>query len=276
MGACVYCGEPAGWFRSRHAACAEKHATAVHKIPGFFVQALASPLPATRFRELAEQIASSHYVDGREFRQLVIKGISDVIDAALADHMITPEEEQRIDELGKAFGLSGPDLGAAGHRLVKAAILRDLDDGRIPRRVNLKGDCPINLARGETIIWIFNGVSYQTMRSRTQYVGGSHGVSLRIMKGVYYRVGAHKGERVQTPYLSQEGQGNLAVTDRAIYFIAPTKVVKIAAAKIVSIKPYSDGIEIMRDAATAKPQFFLLDDAWFAANLISRLNRIGE
>ena len=33
---------------------------------------------------------------------------------------------------------------------------------------------------------------------------------------------------------------------------------------------------IMRDAATAKPQLFLFDDAWFATNLISRLNQIDE
>jgi len=31
----------------------------------------------------------------------------------------------------------------------------------------------------------------------------------------------------------------------------------------------------MRDA-TAKPQLFLFDDAWFATNLISRLNQIDE
>jgi hypothetical protein len=276
MGTCVYCGEPAGWFRSRHAACVEKHQIAAQKIPGFFVQCLTSNLPAARFRELAEEIARTHHVGKDEFRQLAVKGISDLIDAALADHMITVAEEQRIDELREEFGLSGAALGAVAHKLVKAEILRDLDYGRIPRRVNLEGECPINLQRGERIIWIFNGVSYQTVRSRTQYVGASHGVSLRIMKGVYYRVGAHKGERVQTPYLSEEGRGDLAVTDRAVYFLSPGKVVKIPATKIVSIKPYSDGIEIIRDAATAKPQFFLLDDAWFAANLISRLNRIEE
>jgi hypothetical protein len=76
--------------------------------------------------------------------------------------------------------------------------------------------------------------------------------------------------------LSHEGIGDLYVTDRAICFVAPTSTFKIASAKVVSVKPYSDGIEIVRDATTAKPQIFILDDPWFATNLISRLNQIED
>jgi hypothetical protein len=94
------------------------------------------------------------------------------------------------------------------------------------------------------------------------------------MKGVYYRVGAHAGERIETAYLSNEGNGTLFITDRALYFVSPTKTVKVPATKIASVRPYSDGLEITRDVATAKPQIFMVDDPWFAVNVITRLNQI--
>jgi hypothetical protein len=44
--------------------------------------------------------------------------------------------------------------------------------------------------------------------------------------------------------------------------------------KIVSVEPFKDGIGIQRDAMTAKPQIFVLDDGWFAYNLVSNLGHI--
>ena len=37
---------------------------------------------------------------------------------------------------------------------------------------------------------------------------------------------------------------------------------------IVTDMPYSDGVGIQRDAATAKPQFFITGDVWFTYNLL--------
>jgi hypothetical protein len=276
VGVCVYCGQPAGLFRRHCKECVGQRAIASKKLPEFFAKYLTSDLPPARFKSLAREIAASHHLTQTEARHLQIKGFQRLIETALADHMLTEQEESRIASLRTELGLTQDELGASHAALVKAAILRDLDQGRVPRRINFEGNCPVNLRHGEIIVWVFNNVAYHTVRSRTHYVGGSMGVSLRVMKGVYYRVGASKGERVQSAYLSHEGNGDLYVTDRAVYFVSPTSTFRIHGAKIVSIKPYSDGIEITRDAATAKPQIFILDDPWFATNLISRLNQIND
>ena len=44
--------------------------------------------------------------------------------------------------------------------------------------------------------------------------------------------------------------------------------------KIVDFEPYSDGFGIMREAQTAKPQFFRTGDGWFAYNLATNLARM--
>jgi hypothetical protein len=279
MGACIYCGASAGFLRKQHRDCRTRHDLAAEKIPTFFVKCLESRLPAARFKELVTDAARNNHIGNSELQSLVLEGISNLIDTVLADHAITASEEARIDELCKAFSVGGKDLIPSGamHKLAKGIILRELENGRLPDSLpKIEGDLPLNLERDEVIIWVFNGVSYLTPRTRTKYVGGSHGMSFRIMKGVYYRVGAFKGEPVKTEYLSNEGHGDLVITNRNVYFVSPQKVLKLPPRKILSIQPYADGIAITRDAANAKPQIFILDDPWFATNAIARLNQISD
>jgi hypothetical protein len=109
---------------------------------------------------------------------------------------------------------------------------------------------------------------------RRQIVGRSQGMSFRVMKGVYYRVGGFKGEPLMTTERKNLGTGMLAVTNKNLYFVGPGKTTRIPYAKVVSFTPYSDAVGVMRDAATAKPQFFMVDDPWFAYNLITNLSQI--
>jgi len=44
--------------------------------------------------------------------------------------------------------------------------------------------------------------------------------------------------------------------------------------KIVSFMPFSDGVGIQRDAATAKPQFFITGDGWFTYNLLMNVGNV--
>ncbi len=153
-------------------------------------------------------------------------------------------------------------------KLVKAAVIRDLCEGKVPSRLQIDGQLPLVLQKGEQVIWVFKDAKYYESRTRTHYVGGSHGVSLRVMKGVYYRVGAFRGDPVQTTALVHVDTGLLVVTNKHLTFIGPQKSVRLKHEKIISCIPYSDGIGICRDAATAKPQIFVTDDGWFTYNVI--------
>jgi len=99
--------------------------------------------------------------------------------------------------------------------------------------------------RRESVIWIFQDVEYLTETTKTVYQGRSQGVSFRIAKGVYYRVGASRGALVRTSQMKSEGSGSFIITDRGIYFTG-AKTMRIRAAKIVSITPFKDGVSIQR------------------------------
>jgi hypothetical protein len=273
MGDCKFCGKPAGLLKSQHKECRQKHDTAAGKLRDFFVKALDSPIEAARFRQLADAVARENYIQEPEFRKLTSSGLSSMIDHAFRDHVLTEAENKRIVALCNVFAVTANDLGDAGQKLAKAQILRQLDEGQLPSNIEIQG-MPINLESGEVAIWLFNGVTYYTTRSRTHYVGGSHSVSIRLMKGVYYRVGAFRGEPVKTQYLSEEGRGIFVIASKNIYFWSPQKALKIRPKKIISVQPYSDAIQIMRDGSNATPQLFALDDPPFAADLISRLNQL--
>ena len=82
-------------------------------------------------------------------------------------------------------------------------------------------DCPIVTKRGEEVIGVFEGMSLVEMRSRKRtYRGTSHGLSIRVAKGLYYRPSMHSGaisETVEEWKVLDQG-GTLVISNqRAVY-----------------------------------------------------------
>ena len=98
-------------------------------------------------------------------------------------------------------------------------------------------------------------------------------MSFRIVKGVYYRVGASSGEAIDYTVNVSKGSGKLAVTNKHIYF-SGDRAVKIALVKIVAMKAYSDGITIsVQSGVNTKDFTFIVDsrDVWFLHNLLANI-----
>jgi len=78
-------------------------------------------------------------------------------------------------------------------------VLRELMEGKIPERMKVSGNLPFMLQKAEQLIWVFPDVTYYEDRTRRQYVGRSHGVSIRIARGFYYRAGHSVGTLWRLP-----------------------------------------------------------------------------
>lgn len=204
---------------------------------------------------------------------MVASGWEKAVDLAFDDGLLSEKEESALSELKEHFGLSQQILDRTGaySKLVKGAVLRDIMNGNLPERMKIDGNLPFNLQKTEKVVWVFQNINYYEEKSRTRYVGGSQGVSIRIAKGLYYRAGSFKAERVQTSETIHADTGLLGVTDKHIYFAGPSKRFRIAYNKIVAFEPFSDGIGVQGDAQTAKPQSFQTGDGWFTYNLITNL-----
>jgi hypothetical protein len=189
---------------------------------------------------------------------------------AVSENLLTKEKETRLIELGRFFGADPEALSRrpAYPKLVKASVIRDLCEGKMPPTHQIYGQLPLALQKKEQVIWVFNNTKYYESQTRTHYVGGSQGMSFRVMKGVYYRAGAFRGEPVQITNLVHVDTGLFIVTNKHLAFIGQQKSVRVKHEKIISYTPYSDGIGVCRDAVTAKPQIFVTDDGWFTYNVI--------
>lgn len=283
MGNCKYCGKPVGFLRSKHPECEEKHRQRELVIQDGQRRIVAEILSALKgsanFDELEKKISEieqSSFVPSSEHKALLIKGWESSVEQFLEDGILDVKEEERLVKFQEHFSLSEFELNEKGalSKTVKAAVLRDVLNGIIPQRMSVDGNLPINFQKGEQVVWAFPKSMYLEDKIRRKFVGGSQGVSLRVMKGVYYRVGAFKGHAVESTERVHIDTGWVVVTNKNLYFAGPKKSVRVPYTKIVSFEPFSNGIGVMRDATTAKPQIFVTGDGWFVYNLITNLAKL--
>lgn len=276
MGICIYCGKPAGFLRKKHRECEEKRNKGMTEMVRLAKEAALGMHPIEGLSNELAGIAENSFISSEQIRETLISGWEQAVSHFLEDGNLEIQEESRLTSFAEHFALTQEDLDKNGAytKFVRGAVLRELMEGKIPKRCQPVGALPFNFQRSETLIWIFNNVAYYEDKTRRRYVGGSQGVSFRIAKGLYYRVGSFRGHPVETTERVHVDTGILAVTTKHIYFHGSTKSFRVRFDKIVSFTPYSDGIGIQRDASTAKPQVFVTGDGWFTYNLLVNIANI--
>jgi hypothetical protein len=276
MGDCKYCGKSAGLLRSVHKECELRHQSGKAEIVSLMKKAARDASIIGSLRSATKDIARGHFINISRVQSVVVEGWEKAVEDAFNDGILTEQEESNLTEIQKQFNLGQNDLDKNGAftRVIKGAVLRDILSGKMSERIRVEGNIPFNFQKGEKLIWIFQGVNYYEQKTRRHYEGGYAGASVRVAKGLYFRTGGFRGypvERTETVHLDT---GTLAITSKHIYFAGSQKSFRIPYSKIVSYQPYSDGIGVQREAATAKPQTFMTGDGWFTYNLIMNLSQL--
>ena len=294
---CVYCGEAAGLLRRAHQACRERHDSAIAQFPGFFVKYLASPMPPDKFRALAEEVAAGAYIRGDEFTKVCADGITAMIEVATTGGELKPDDAAHIATLANTFGIDLHGLDSAGSRLAKASVLRALKGGKLPADAGLEGPTMLNLGRDESVVWVFSKVAcYSLARAdkpatHSQHVGRS-GLTMRMngvkaiaaeptsgagFAGETKTKAGGRGTRTReqpAQALALDGIGDLVLTNKHLCFLSDSTALKIPLEAIVAVVPHADGLRVMRDERSGRPQTFVVDDPSFAATAITLLNRL--
>lgn len=81
------------------------------------------------------------------------------------------------------------------------------------------------------------------------YQGGSHGISIPVMKGIRYRVGSHKGQLVKEDRLVETSRGHFMITNKRIVLHPErgSKPYSVPLNKITFYQCYESGIEMFRE-----------------------------
>jgi hypothetical protein len=277
MSKCDFCGQEAGLLRKRHKECQDKHDRGLEQLGALTAQAALGHQALASLKERAARVAAVSFIPGSELPSILIQGWEKAVDTALEDDILTKDEENALDAYREHFSLTQRDLDAhhAYTKLVKGGVIRDLLEGKLPERVNISGTIPFNMQKSEALRWAFNDVEYYEERQRTTYSGSYQGASVRVAKGLYYRVGGFRGNPVVTSQIVHMATGVLGITEKHMYFAGGNKAFRIPYGKVVAFTPYSDGIGIQRDATSAKPQVFKTGDGWFTYNLVQNLARMA-
>ena len=105
-------------------------------------------------------------------------------------------------------------------------------------------DCPIVTKRGEEVLLIGRGAALvETRRApKTRYGGHSHGLSVRVTKGVYYRPSVHRGTIEAAPEETavidgEDGDGVFVATNKRGVFRGSLHTREFRWDKLVSATP---------------------------------------
>jgi hypothetical protein len=273
MGTCMYCGDSAGWFKGTHDACFQAHTAAKTAI----VDAIGEWLPAhpdtTDFEPLLQKLtrlAQSGYVDEETVLAASRDGIHAALEKYLDDNMLSKLEEEHLFAAAEALGLDGEFLAKhpRTRRLFGAAVLRRVLEGEAWDRPWNATELGLILGAGEELLWVEQGLTLREPKTSRSFVGASAGVSVRVARGVYFRVGQFKGHPIDRTEVVEVAKGTLALTNRQLYFVSREKGFKLPYAKLVSVIPFEDGIGLQRDGVSPKPQFLHGGDGWLLYNMV--------
>ena len=145
--------------------------------------------------------------------------------------------------------------------------LTQLKEGKI--KLQIASDSPIILKRGEELLLVLHNVSL--LEPRTVRTGRYGGPSIRVAKGIYFKVGSFQAESHEE--LRKIDQGILTLTNKRLVFTGTKRTVNIDIRKIISIEPYSDAIAIRRSGKQKTEYFAGIDGTKIS---ISVENRVYE
>ena len=209
-----------------------------------------------------KEIANNLGASDEQIKESVKQSVSIIIKKEMDNGLLSSETEHTIATLLSHYGVTLNDLPQTTHlQLGKGKTLRNLLEGNVETCFNAS-NFPFKFQKTESVIWAWGGMAVSTLKTTNQIVGRSHGFSIRLAKGLYYRTGAFGGQRVTSTGLASLGTLPVAVTSKHLYYGGK----RIRLEKIVAIEPYADGVTIAME--TGRPLCFYTDDPGFFANVL--------
>ena len=167
---------------------------------------------------------------------------------AKADRTITDDELIDLKRLKSYLGLSDADIQSTQWELSRLRLLTEIQRGNLPTG----SDAGVVLRRGEVVHWREPGSLLEERVVRRRCEGVSQGVSIRIMKGVSYRIGQQRGQLVSATGLVAVSSGDLILTSKRILFHGDRKSFAFTYEKLLGVEMYTDGVRLTADTGNPR------------------------
>ena len=151
------------------------------------------------------------------------------------------------------------------------SLVADIEAGNLPE---LEPD--INLTKAERLHFREPATWYEERVQTTRVNYGGLNYRIKIAKGLSYRIGTIKPERIRATELQPIDEGLLYLTNKRLVFVAEHGTKTIQLSKILSFTPYIDGVAIHKDAGRSPTiQFNTASADIFCAILSHVMNNEG-
>ncbi len=269
MGSCRYCGKSAGVLSTVHQACVVAHNQASTKIPQLVASWTGDAATLVRVVRDAGRVG---LLNPSELNAAISEGLNNMIDAGTMAGPLSEVDTAKVIDIRKAFGndCHADQSGPLQRKLVQSTILRELNAGKQPSLVQADGSMGIFIGPNEVTIWIAAAALLET-KTHSTFVGGTNGLSVRLMKGVYYHVGSFKGQSVKYDVTETTDSGWLVFTDKTIYFKGSKRAFTLKYPKILGLDADSTSITVHMDGRSLKPFTFGILDVAFISNLLNSI-----
>jgi hypothetical protein len=197
-----------------------------------------------------------------EAKQLLIEK---TMEKSIEDKRLSEQEEKEFEALCLHLGIHAKFEDATRSQLDRYKLFWTLENKPLPEL-----DVDINLQKGEVChhTEVVEWLEERTVTKSIRY--GGPAVSIRIMKGVYYRAGGYNIEKVTAEEIKYIDSGTLYVTNKRIIFTGTKKNSNIRIDRILYIKPYSDAILVSKDSGK-NPVFQVSGNAEILALILGRV-----
>lgn len=136
------------------------------------------------------------------------------------------------------LGLSDHEIGDEHARLQRCELLAVIRE---------QGPPPVRAAHlvtrsGEQVYWVERARLFEEKFVSRRYEGGSQGVSIRVMKGVSFRLGSHRGRLVSDTATLPVSDGEFIVTSQRLVFRGSAKSFETKFKNLLDVCNHVDGI----------------------------------
>jgi hypothetical protein len=219
-----------------------------------------------------EKLAVALRLPERARRKAQEAPIQEVVERVLArvvaDRRLSPGEEQALRDLQKNLGVSELRLGPATQAaLDKYALLWRIENGELPF---IAGPGPIPLQDGE-ICHLACRSFWHELRNYTVRTGRpSETPSVRVPRGLTYRVDGAVPKRVSRDGLAPVDWGSLYVTNRRLVFTGQKTRETIRFNELHGIEVFADAI-VLEKSSGRRPHLFLEGDVEVIAAVVAEV-----
>lgn len=160
--------------------------------------------------------------------------------AAMRDGDLSSEEMKALDDMRVALDIPEAMVEKTQNEIARLRMLSIIRGGELPE-INAVG---LVKKRGEIVHWAQPAGLIENKVTRKKWEGGSSGVSIRLMRGVTWRVGATRGHFVPVEETLMTSVGWLLISNQRTIFRGDRKSFQFDLDQLLEYGFYQDGMRI--------------------------------